>query len=75
MKKYFKNVNQWNVIFYFLIINQIVLGVLRHEGIWDIVLPCLTIWALFLLGYNSLDRELEINLNKAKEQIASQDYN
>ena len=75
MKKYFKHVNQWKVMFWLMFVNQIVLGVLRGHDVWDIILPCFTLWALYMVGYLSLDRELEINLTKAKEKIASQDYN
>ena len=69
IKQYFKSVNQWNVIFYTLILIQLWIGYVQDEllhSLWGVGL----IWALFLLGYNSLDRELEINLNKAKAAIA-----
>lgn len=70
IKQYFKYVNQWNVIFWFLIISQLVLGWEDGHYDWHNVWGAATIWVLYLLGYNSLDRELEINLDKAKEAIA-----
>lgn len=72
MKDYFKYVNQWDVMFYALILIQVWTsyseGNLGLHTLWSIGL----VWALFMIGYNSLDRELEINLNKAKEAIAKE---
>lgn len=71
MKQYFKHVNQWNVIFYVLVFLQLALGWEGDHYDWANVWGAGLVWALFMLGYNSLDRELEINLNKAKEAIAA----
>lgn len=72
MKDYFKYVNQWDVILYVLVLIQVCTsyseGNLGLHTLWSIGL----VWALFMIGYNSLDRELEINLNKAKEAIAKE---
>ena len=70
MKDYFKYVNQWDVIFYVLILIQIwagyIEGNLGLNTVWSIAL----VWGLFMVGYNSMDRELEIKLEKAKAAIA-----
>lgn len=72
VKDYFKYVNQWDVMFYVLILIQIWDSYLANNfglhTLWSIAL----VWGLFMLGYNSLDRELEINLEKAKEAIANE---
>jgi hypothetical protein len=73
IKQYFKYVNQWSVIFWFLIISQLVLGWEHDHYDWNNVWGAFVIWALYLLGYNSLDRELEIKLELAKEAIAKND--
>ena len=69
VKQYFKYVNQWNVIFYTLILIQVWASYLEHNLGWHTVWSIGLVWALFMIGYNSLDRELEINLDKAKEAI------
>ena len=71
IKSYFKYVNQWNVIFYVLVLLQLALGWEGDHYDWANVWGAALVWALFLLGYNSAGRELEINLDKAKEAIAS----
>ena len=69
IKNYFKYVNQWDVIFYVLILIQIWSSYIEHNlglhTLWSIGL----VWALFMLGYNSLDRDLEINLDRALEEM------
>jgi len=70
IKQYFKYVNQWNVIFYLLVFSQILLGWENGHYDWGNLWGVGLIWTLYLLGYNSLDRELEINLDQAKEAIA-----
>lgn len=72
MKKYFRYVNQWNVMFYALIILQLALGWEGDHYDWSNIWGAGLIWVLFILGYNSLDRELEINLTRAKERIAQE---
>ena len=67
---YFKYVNQWNVIFYLLVFSQIALGWEHGKYDWSNLWGVGLIWTLYLLGYNALDRELEIKLDQAKEAIA-----
>jgi len=74
MKQYFKHVNQWNVIFWAFIIWQVATVLYNYSNFADLftgLMGCALIWAFFMLGYNSLDRELEINLDKVKEAIRS----
>lgn len=70
IKQYFKYVNQWDVILYVLVLIQVWTSYIENDlglhTLWSIGL----VWALFMIGYNSLDRELEIKLEKAKEEIA-----
>ena len=70
LKDYFKYVNQWNVCLYIMTLIQIwssyVQGDLGLHTLWSIGL----VWGLFMVGYNSMDRELEIALDKAKAAIA-----
>lgn len=69
IKSYLKYVNQWSVMFYALCFIQILTGVMSHDiidSLWGVAL----IWVLYMLGYNSLDRELEIMLAKAREEMA-----
>jgi hypothetical protein len=69
MKNYFKNVNQWNVMFYTLVLLQLALGWEGDHYDWGNVWGAGLVWALYMLGYNALDRELEIMLVKAKEEM------
>ena len=71
-KSYFKYVNQWSLLFWAFIVLQIVLFVTRDLELWETVWGCLMVWGFFMLGYNSLDRELEIRLDRAKESIRTQ---
>lgn len=69
IKNYFKYVNQWNVIFYVLILIQLWAGYRDGDvlhSLWGVGL----VWAIYLVGYNSMDRELDIMLQKAKEEMA-----
>lgn len=70
IKQYFKYVNLWNVIFYVLLFLQLLLGWEGDHYDWSNISGAVLVWALYMIGYNSLDRELEINLDKAKEAIA-----
>ena len=74
-KEYFKYVNQWDVMLYVLVLIQIwssyIEGNLGLHTLWSIGL----VWGLFMIGYNSLDRELEINLDKARDAIANETQN
>lgn len=72
IKTYLKYVNQWAVIFYVLVFLQLALGWEGDHYDWSNVWGAGLVWALFMLGYNSLDRELEINLDKAKEAITAE---
>ena len=69
LKANLKYINQWDVIFYVLILIQIWSSYLEHNlglhTLWSIGL----VWALFMLGYNSMDRELDIKLDRALEQM------
>ena len=69
-KSYFKYVNQWNVIFYVLVFLQLALGWEGDHYDWANIWGCVLVWGLFMIGYNSLDRELKIMLDKAKEEMA-----
>jgi hypothetical protein len=65
IKRYLKQVNQWNVIFYILIFLQLLDGWDSDTGYdWSSLWGAVLVWALYLLGYNALDRELEIKLRK-----------
>ena len=69
IKNYLKYVNQWDVMLYVLVLIQLYSGYAQGDvlhSLWG----CAVVWGLFMIGYNSMDRELEINLNKAKEAIA-----
>ena len=72
LKANLKYVNQWDVIFYVLILIQVwtsyLEGNLGLHTLWSIGL----VWALFMIGYNSMDRELEIKLEQAREAIAEE---
>jgi hypothetical protein len=72
MKNYFKYINQWNVMFYTLVLLQLALGWEDGQYDWANVWGAGLVWVLYLLGYNALDRELEINLDRAKEAIANE---
>ena len=71
-KDYFKYVNQWDVMLYVLVLIQIWSSYVENDlglhTLWSIGL----VWGLYMIGYNSLDRELEINLDKAREAIAKE---
>ena len=70
-KSYFKYVNQWDVMLYVLCLIQLYTGFVQHDllhALWG----CALVWGLFMIGYNSLDRELKIMLDKAKEAIANE---
>ena len=66
-KEYFKYTNWWNVIAIFLGIEFFIGG---YPDLWKAVQGSLFVAALVLIGRASLDRELEIALDKAKEAIA-----
>ena len=70
-KSYFKYVNQWDVMLYTLCLIQLWSGYVEGEflhSLWG----CALVWGLFMIGYNSMDRELKIMLDKAKEAIANE---
>ena len=69
IKERLQYVNQWNVILYVMTLSQLWVGY-QTEGLLHSLWGVGLIWALYMVGYNSLDRELEINLDKAKEAIA-----
>lgn len=55
-----------------MIFLQLILGWEHDHYDWNNVWGAGMIWALYMLGYNSLDRELEINLDLAKEHIKNE---
>ena len=67
-KEYFKYTNWWNVVAIFIGIEAFIGG--YPTGLWDAVQGSISVAALVLIGRASLDRELEIALDKAKEAIA-----
>ena len=71
MKQYFENVNGNAWLFYLIIGVQVVSGYAGNGEYewWDTFKTCVTIWVFYAMGYNSLDRELEIKLNKALKEI------
>ena len=72
LKDQCRYVNQWSVLFYVLVLIQIWASYIEHDlglhTLWSIGL----VWGLFMLGYNGRDRELEIDLDRAKEAIAQE---
>lgn len=71
MKQYFENVNGNKCLFYLIIGMQVVssyVGNGEYE-FWNTFKTCLILWVFYTMGYNSLDRELEIKLNKALKEI------
>ena len=72
IKSYFKYVNQWDVMLYVLVLIQIWAGYIDNTLGWSTLWSIGLVWGLFMIGYNSLDRELEINLDKAREAIANE---
>ena len=70
IKNYFKYVNQWNVIFYVLVFLQLALGWEGEHYDWSNIWGAALVWALYMIGYNSMDRELDIMLQKAREEMA-----
>jgi hypothetical protein len=74
IKQYFKYVNQWNVMFYTLVFLQLALGWEDGHYDWGNVWGAGLVWVLYMLGYNALDRELEIKLDRAKEAIAKDEH-
>ena len=60
--------NGWNWLFGALAVWIFVCG--YAEGFWNAVNCLIMVLAFFMIGRASLDRELEIALDKAKEQIA-----
>lgn len=70
LKANLRYINQWDVIFYALILIQVWASYIEGNLGWHTVWSIALVWALFMIGYNSLDRELEIKLNKVKEAVA-----
>lgn len=69
MKKYFQYINMWAVVLYIMLVIQIYSGFVTDNGFWSTLYSCFLVWALFMCGYNAKDRELEIDLNRALENI------
>jgi len=68
IKQYFKYVNQWDVMLYVLCLIQLYSGYAQGDilhSLWGVGI----VWALFMIGYNSLDRELKIMLDRAREEM------
>lgn len=56
-------------MFYTLIFLELCMGWENGQYDWSRLWGAFTIWALFLLGYNSLEREMNIKLTKSKEEM------
>ena len=69
-KSYFKYVNQWSLLFWGFVVLQVIFSVVRSHDIWETVWGIAILWGFYLCGYNSLDRELKIMLDKAREEMA-----
>lgn len=71
IKEYFENVNGNECLFYLILGIQIIGGYAGNGEyeFWNTFKGCVIIWAFYTMGYNSLDRELEIKLNKALKDI------
>lgn len=71
MKVYNFYINIWNIMLYVLLLIQIYSGVTQGhilQSLWSVAL----IWAIFMIGYNSLDRELDIKLKKALDAMKAE---
>lgn len=69
-KEYFVYVNFWTCLLYLLAFVQVYYYFSEGRTLWDTVVSIVLLWALFMIGYNAHDRELEIDLDKAKRAIA-----
>lgn len=64
-------VNIWKVIMVGMVALQIYLGFEPTGFDWSNISGAILIWALYMVGYNALDRELEIKLDKARKDLAN----
>lgn len=69
MKKMFRYTNWWNVIATLLAIQAFIGN--YGDGLFAAVQGVILVLALFLLGRASMDRELEISVNKYKDELAA----
>ena len=69
MRKMFRYTNWWNVIATLLAIQAFIGN--YGDGLFASVQGVILVLALFLLGRASMDRELEISVNKYKDEIAA----
>lgn len=75
IKAHLRYVNQWSLIFWAFIIWQAATVLYNYTNFMELftgLMGCALIWAFFMLGYNSLDRELEIRLERAKDSIRAE---
>lgn len=62
-------VNIWKVIMVTMVALQIYLGFEPSGFDWSNISGAIMIWALYMVGYNALDRELEIKLDQARKAM------
>lgn len=67
MKSKFRYVNHWNWIFGLLSIYVFVSG--YAEGLWNAINCVILVLSFFMLGRASFDRELEVMLNRARDEM------
>ena len=70
MKNKLRYTNHWNWIFGLLVVWIFVGG--YAEGLWNAINCSILVLAFFMLGRASFDRELEVMLNRAKDEIAAE---
>lgn len=75
MRTFYVNVyvNAWKIILWALILLQIYLGFEPTGFDWSNLTGVAVIWTLYMVGYNALDRELEIKLDQALKAKQNED--
>ena len=68
MKNKLRYTNGWNWLFGALAVYVFIGG--YADGIWNAINCVIMITAFFLVGRASLDRELEIMLNRARDEMS-----
>ena len=71
MRKMFRYTNWWNVVAVVLAIQAFIGN--YGDGLFAAFQGVILVAALVMLGRASLDRELEIALNKVKDEMARED--
>ena len=67
MRKMFRYTNWWNVVAVLLAIQAFIGN--YGDGLFAAFQGVILVMALFLLGRASMDRELEISVNKYKDEL------